>query len=136
MHLPSKAAAFEHRLTSPKTFLNCGWLTHVRNHLLTFSYAARAAGSKTCLKSMRRLQHTQISASVTRSPTKNVLVSNALFRSSKHFLMCATAFSCSCLLNCFKPRVGNTQVQADGRISLSAKLMYCCTRHASNRFDP
>ena len=42
----------------------------------------------------------------------------------------------TCLLYCMIPKVGKTHVQAAGRISLSAKLIYCWTRAAFRSVKP
>lgn len=53
-----------------------------------------------------------------------------------HFFMWAAAFLFSSLFIGVKPSDGKVQTQAEGRISLSAKLMYCCTKAASKALDP
>lgn len=42
----------------------------------------------------------------------------------------------TCLLYCIIPIQGNVQVQAAGRISLSAKFTHCCTQEASVALTP
>lgn len=44
---PSNWAIFSHSLTSPRTALNCGWLTQVTNQRVTLGKGWRKEGSRT-----------------------------------------------------------------------------------------
>ena len=50
---PSNLAIVVHKHTSPRTFLNWGWLTRVVNHLFTFPKGSLKLGSNTCKHSQK-----------------------------------------------------------------------------------
>merc|ERR1712142_702657 len=107
------------------TFLTCFRLIIVTNQRVTLLNPARNSGSRTHLYAIKRLDMTQISARVTRSPTRYVWKRRWELSAVSARFKSSFAFAVAALLNGMMPMQGKTQVQVGGRISFSAKEIHC-----------